>query len=253
MTHEEYLTIKGQWENISNQMKDLQNEAGNKLLDFLQTLTLYKLKLSRFHLSTWGKNFYGELAFITEDNKVDFGSSITISVSDKLELNCGTCGGFTKEMIYQIERCKMVVKMFKNEETIINLLAEYKEQINDLYNVYEVLRAETCVYEATQQRIEYELERKKMLSYLKTRGIIAIVDKKQKYNIETQKYEYDYFYAQFYKIDKITKKMVYTHRVDSNFAYNRKFRLTDLQSMYKNQFVDIVGSINSTPHFENEI
>lgn len=253
MTHEEYLELKEQKDIALENANKVEKEAGNKLLDFLQTLTIYKLKLTRFHLAIWDKNFYGEIAFVKEDGKEDFGSYITISVSDKLELNCGTCGAFTKADIYQIERCKMVVKMFKNEEQIIDLMRDYLINASELDNIYYDLSHKVRDYEYALQKEQQEQEYKKMLKQLKVMNFLAIVDKKQKYNIETQKYEYDYFYAQFYKIDKITKKMVYTHRVDSNFTYNRKFRLTDLQSMYKNQFVDIVGSINSIPHFKNEI
>ena len=86
-------------------------------------LTSFKVIVSPVYVSWWGSS-YGtrisfEISFVKEDGKTDFGSDIRINFDDNgLEVNYGSCGGFTKYNIYQVERIKLISRLFDHIEDI---------------------------------------------------------------------------------------------------------------------------------------
>lgn len=160
-------------------------------------LTSFKVIVSPVYVSWWGSS-YGtrisfEISFVKEDGKTDFGSDIRINFDDNgLEVNYGSCGGFTKYNIYQVERIKLISRLFDHIEDIEKELLRYQKLT--CFRELQQLEWDEEYKKRQEEREKQEQARNEVLSKLEIGDIYYFQD-------DTSAYQY--------KITRVTPKRVY--------------------------------------------
>lgn len=203
-------------------MADKESEDNErKLYELLAKFTTFKL---RIYVHKAERNYVSlEVNFVKPDGNDDFGSDFRIYWYGEgystyhgsgLELSCGTIGSYSKKYIYNVERAKVIARIWENIDEVEEFFkTELNYVMNELWDDYNRQLIDTFnkLEWDEQERIKHEIAK-------------AFVPGNK---ITLDDYEY--------AIEKVTPKRVYytakfltTGTISARDTHESKERLIDL-------------------------
>ena len=209
-----------------NELKPLvekeHEENDAKIKELLQKFTSFNLSVNP---SIYWKYFHISVSFINEKGEEDFGSNFTLYFykeghyaschkHNQIEINMGTIGSYSKEYIYQVERIKLLAKIWDNVEEVEKFFA------NLSYPLQQVYEEKTIELRTLKQQAEEEI-RQQELSQIEKKLFVGQVVDFGDYTLEITKltpkriyHKYKNSYGGSY--EKYDSKEIFLHRLFYN-------------------------------------
>ena len=169
---------------------------------------------SRFQINTTVRFKNPDGSTYTDGSpKALFGADISLYIFDTyLKMNYGTCGEYGHDDVEQIEKAKLVVKIWEHEDMICSLLNDMID-MDVIKQLNETRRQIDRINDAIQADKRAQ-ERSEWLGKIRQASYIAYRRKEQKGHYEEGKgwikEGYEYKYTSHEKILKITDKTILT-------------------------------------------
>lgn len=158
------------FEELQTWFEEEEKKIFEELYNDIQQLTTFKIAFSGNSIRSGWKGQIAMLRatinFVNNEGKFDFASDFTIEFDrNELIFNYGCVGHFGKEMVYYIEKTKLMAKLFDKWE---ELETKYLEKLNNkTFKEYFDLRSEINCYERQKEREEKEKTFNKVLENIK--------------------------------------------------------------------------------------
>lgn len=216
---------------LEEKVEKLNKEVEEKVSTLFKNLTDKEIIIySQIGLGRFGREGYtirGEISFVNEEGKKDFGSDIDFDYESGkgLELNVGCCGIYGKDDVYQVARVMLLANIWNNVNDIENELSNY-----DISCIRELckLRSELDRQRREKEEVKRQARRKEIEIQLQVNQIY----KDEKYGWQTKT-------PQYMHIKSITEKNVI---VEGVYHYGNENQYVDCKT-YRIEKESFISSI----------